>query len=311
MSSTRILIAEDDPIARCILETTLRKCGYDVTAMSDGQAAWQALQQPAAPRLAILDWMMPGMDGVTICRALRARAPIPYVYVLMLTARGQKQDVIEALEAGADDYLVKPFDQYELRARLTVGNRILELQQGYLTACEELRVQASRDSLTKLWNHAAILDQLEQELSRGVRQRTPVGLLMADVDYFKQVNDTHGHATGDEVLCQVARTFKGMVRPYDSVGRYGGEEFLFVLPGCDAEATMGLAERLREEVASLTIGQSLRVTISVGATALEGDHPVTASGLLRQADEALYRAKRGGRNRVEYQQSISTASLCV
>jgi diguanylate cyclase (GGDEF)-like protein len=311
LSSNKILIAEDDPIARCVLETTLRKSGYDVYAVLDGNAAWQALQQPVAPRLVILDWMMPGMDGVEICRALRARSTIPYVYVLMVTAKGQKQDVIEALEAGADDYLIKPFDHYELHARLTVGSRILDLQQRYLAACENLRVQAARDSLTKLWNHGAILDHLEQELTRGVRQSAPLGLLMADIDYFKQINDTHGHAAGDEVLQQVARTFKGMVRPYDSVGRYGGEEFLFVLPGCDAESTAKLGERMREEVAQLSINQILRVTISVGATALEGDEPIASSGLLRAADEALYRAKRGGRNRVEFQQLASVSLVCA
>src|SRR5262249_30535100 len=150
---------------------------YDVITAVDGQSAWQLLQQPDAPRLAILDWMMPGMDGVEICRALRSRSTLPYVYVLMLTARGQKQDIIEALETGADDYLVKPFDHFELRARLTVGKRILDLQQNYLTACEDLRLQAARDSLTRLWNHAAILNQLEQEVSRGARQQTPVGVL--------------------------------------------------------------------------------------------------------------------------------------
>lgn len=311
MSSTRILIAEDDPIARCILETMLRKNGYDVTAALDGQTAWQILQQPDAPRLAILDWMMPGMDGVEICRALRSRSALPYVYVLMLTARGQKQDIIEALETGADDYLVKPFDHFELRARLTVGKRILDLQQSYLTACEDLRLQAARDSLTKLLNHAAILDRLEQEVSRGARQQTPVGVLMADLDYFKQVNDTHGHAVGDEVLCQAAHTFKGMVRPYDSVGRYGGEEFLFVLPGCDRTATLKLGERLREEISRVKVHENLQLTISVGATTLESEQPTTGADLLRRADEALYRAKRSGRNRVEYNQAGTASLACV
>jgi diguanylate cyclase (GGDEF)-like protein len=301
----KILIAEDDPIARCILETTLRKSGYEVTAALEGQAAWQALQQADAPRLAILDWMMPGMDGLEICRALRASASQPYVYVLMLTAKGRKQDVIEALEAGADDYLVKPCDHYELYARLTVGQRILDLQTRYLTACEELRVQAARDSLTGLWNHAAILDRLDQEVARVLRTNLPLGVLMADLDFFKQINDNHGHATGDEVLRQVARMFKGLLRPYDAVGRYGGEEFLFVLPGCDSASTMGLANRLREEVARRRIGSDLRVTVSVGATALEGRQSITASALLRQADTALYRAKRGGRNRVEFLDAVT------
>ena len=305
MLPMKILIAEDDPIARCVLETTLRKSGYEVTAVVDGQAAWQALQQEDAPRLAILDWMMPGMDGLDVCRALRASSSQPYVYVLMLTARGRKQDVIEALESGADDYLVKPFDPYELHARLTVGKRILDLQSGYLAVCEELRLQAARDSLTHLWNHGAILDRLEQEVSREQRQQLPLGVLMADLDFFKQINDTHGHAAGDEVLRRVAHAFKNLVRPYDAVGRYGGEEFLFVLPGCDRASTMGLAERLREEVARQKIGQNLQVTVSIGATALEGKHPISASALLHEADAALYKAKRSGRNRVEFLEAMT------
>ena len=303
LPTTKILIAEDDPIARRILETTLRKAGYEVAAVSDGQEAWQALQQPSAPLLAILDWMMPGMDGLDVCRALRASSSLPYVYVLMLTARGRKQDVIEALEAGADDYLVKPFDHYELQARLKVGDRILDLQNRYLTACDELRMQAARDSLTNLWNHAAILDRLDQELARASRQQLPMGVLMADLDFFKQINDTHGHATGDEVLRHVARTLTTLIRPYDAVGRYGGEEFLFVLPGCDSDSTMNLAERLREEIALQKIAYNLTVTVSIGATALEWRQPIAASALLRQADAALYKAKRGGRNRVEFLQA--------
>ena len=309
MAATKILIAEDDPIARCILETTLRKHQYEVTSVTDGQAAWKLLSQEDAPRLAILDWMMPGMDGVEICRALRASSSQPYVYVLMLTAKGRRQDVIEGLEAGADDYLVKPFDHYELHARLTVGKRILELQNRYLRACDDLRMQAARDSLTNLWNHAAIFDRLEQEIVRAQRQGLPLGVLMADLDYFKRVNDTHGHTTGDEVLRGVANAYRSMTRPYDAVGRYGGEEFMFVLPGCDAEATRNLAERVREEVSRLRFEPNLNVTVSIGATALIGQTPITASVLVKQADDALYKAKNAGRNRVEFTQvAIRTES---
>ncbi len=163
-------------------------------------------------------------------------------------------------------------------------------------------MQAARDSLTSLWNHAAILDKLEQEVSRAQRQHLALGVLMADLDLFKQINDAHGHATGDEVIRCVAHAFKNLVRPYDAVGRYGGEEFLFVLPGCDADSTMGLAERLREEVASLKFGKNLAVTVSIGATAREGTYPTLASALLHEADAALYHAKRCGRNRVEFLQ---------
>jgi two-component system, cell cycle response regulator len=303
VGSTKILIAEDDPIARCILETTLRKHQYEVTSVTDGQTAWKLLSQPDAPRLAILDWMMPGMDGVEICRALRAGSSEPYVYVLMLTAKGRRQDVIEGLEAGADDYLVKPFDHYELHARLTVGKRILELQNRYLEACDDLRMQAARDSLTNLWNHAAIFDRLEQEIVRAQRQCQPLGVLMADLDYFKRINDTHGHATGDTVLRDVANGYCNLTRPYDSVGRYGGEEFMFVLPGCDAEATKCLAERLREEVSRLRFTPDLIVTVSIGATSFSGREPITASALVKHADDALYQAKNAGRNRVEFKDS--------
>jgi two-component system, cell cycle response regulator len=296
----KILIAEDDSVARRILEVTLRKAGYEITAVTDGCAALDALQGPDAPRLAIVDWMMPRMDGLDVCRALRADASQPYTYVLMLTAKGRKQDVIEALEAGADDYLIKPFDHYELHARLTVGRRIVDFQNRYLIACEELRMQAARDGLTSLWNHAAILDRLEQEVSRGLRQETALGVLMADLDFFKDINDTHGHAAGDEVLRQVARVFTNAIRPYDGVGRYGGEEFLFVLPGCDKDSTVSLAERLRVEISRLGIIRNLEVTMSVGATILNGRQPITAQALLHQADAALYQAKRGGRNRVEF-----------
>ncbi len=303
MTATKILIAEDDPIARCILEATLRKHQYEVTSVTDGRTAWQLLSQPDAPRLAILDWMMPGMDGVEICRALRASSAQPYIYLLMLTAKGRKQDVIEGLEAGADDYLVKPFDHYELHARLTVGKRILELQNRYLQACDDLRMQAARDSLTNLWNHAAIFDRLEQEIVRAQRQNQPLGVLMADLDFFKRINDTHGHVAGDAVLRGVANAYCSLTRPYDAVGRYGGEEFMFVLPGCDAEGTKNLAERLREEVSRLRFESGLTVTVSIGATSLNSQEPISASALVKQADDALYEAKNAGRNRVEFRPS--------
>ena len=161
-------------------------------------------------------------------------------------------------------------------------------------------MQAARDGLTSLWNHAAILDRLEQEVSRGLRQDVSMGVLMADLDFFKDINDTHGHAIGDEVLRQVARVFTNAVRPYDGVGRYGGEEFLFVLPGCDKDSTISLADRLRLEISRLEVLRNLEVTMSVGATILNGRESVTAQALLRQADAALYQAKRGGRNRVEF-----------
>jgi len=300
-SAVKVLVAEDDPVSRRALEAFLRRWGYDVKLAQNGVEAWNALQEESAPRLAVLDWMMPGMDGVQVCREVRKRGPEPYVYILLLTAKDQKQDVVEGIEAGADDYLTKPFDAHELKARLRTGRRIIELQQELIRAREELRVQATRDSLTDLWNHAAILDILRREIDRSRREGTPLGVLMADIDHFKRINDTRGHMAGDQVLRQVAESLKGAVRAYDSVGRYGGEEFLVVAPGSDVASTLQLAERLRAAVREATAGgvAASPVTLSVGFTSTaelgESDWDV----LLRVADGALYEAKSAGRDRVE------------
>ena len=299
----RILLAEDNFAFRHLLEHTLTLWGYEVVVAADGPAAWQALQGPDAPRLAILDWMMPGgIDGLDICRELRLKAPAPYSYLILLTARADKEDLIGGLEAGADDYLIKPVDVLELKARLRTGRRILDLQEQLLAAHEVMRLQATHDSLTGLWNRAAILDALERELARGQREGTPVGLLLADVDHFKRVNDTYGHPVGDEVLREVSRQLGRAVRPYDAVGRYGGEEFLVVLPDCDPAATLALGERLRQAVRESAVNVPegrIPVTASLGAAATTAAHPRDAGALLHAADAALYRAKRAGRDRVE------------
>lgn len=296
----KILIAEDDPVSRRLLEVTLRKWGYDVVVCADGSSAWQMLQQPDAPFLAILDWMMPGMDGVQVCREVRMRETEPYVYLILLTAKHQKNDVITGLEAGADDYIIKPFDANELRMRLRAGRRILDLQAELIFAREELREQATCDSLTRLWNRAAILEILHQELDRTRRTNLPLSILMADVDHFKRVNDTYGHLAGDAVLREIAHRMRQAIRPYDGIGRYGGEEFLLVLPDCDTPGATALAERLRMAVANEAIMLAegvIPVTLSLGIATCEGS--MEASTLITRADEALYRAKDGGRNRVE------------
>ncbi len=299
----RVLIAEDDPVSRHMLEAFLTKWGYEVVVAGNGQEAWQVLQQDDAPKLAILDWMMPGMEGVQVCRRLRERADYPYVYVLMLTSRDRKQDLVEGIEAGADDYLIKPFDAHELRAHLHAGKRILDLQQELISARDALRVQAAHDPLTGLWNHAAIFDILRRELERAQRQGTSLGVVMADLDHFKQINDTYGHPAGDAVLREATRRMQSAVRTYDSIGRYGGEEFLIVVPGADEASALQQAERLRASVskAHVEVGPSSTVplTISLGATATGEPKVSMLDSLLRAADLALYQAKRKGRNRVE------------
>ena len=244
----QILIAEDDVITRRTLEALLVKWGYAVIVVRDGVEAWKILQGDAAPRLVILDWMMPGLDGIQICRQVRQRAAAPYVYILLLTAKGNQEDVINGLEAGADDYLTKPFHALELKARLRSGRRILELQQQLIAAREAFRLQATHDLLTGLWNHGAILDILQRELDRARRESNPLGVVMADLDHFKQVNDTYGHLAGDAVLREVAKRLSASVRPYDSVARYGGEEFLIVAPNCDPGSGLNLAQRLRSSL---------------------------------------------------------------
>ena len=298
----RILIAEDDPVSRRLLEVTLGKSDYEVVSCSDGAAAWEALQQTGAPSvsLAILDWMMPGMDGLEVCRKVRKQAAEPYIYLLLLTAKSQKVDVIAGLEAGADDYLTKPFHANELRMRLRAARRILELHEELIRVREELRERATHDSLTRLWNREAICGILQRELDRVKRADVPLGIIMADIDYFKRINDTYGHLAGDAVLREAAHCMRMVVRPYDGIGRYGGEEFLLVLPDCDEAGAVALAERVREsiEADAMALAEGMvPITFSLGvATSKVAQEP---EALIGAADTALYRAKNNGRNRVE------------
>jgi len=298
----KILIADDDPVSCRLLDGLLSKWGYEVIAARDGTEAWQVLQSDRAPRVALLDWMMPGMDGLEICRRVRARSSQPYVYLMLLTANDKVGNVVEGLDSGADDYLTKPFHPQELRARLRVGLRILELESNLVEARENLRFKASHDALTSMWNRGAVMELLERELSRARRDGSSVGILLADIDHFKRINDTLGHLVGDEVLRAVTGRLKSEVRSYDVVGRYGGEEFLILLPGCDNSKLATKAQQLVKIVEHSSVETSVGpvpVTISIGGIAA-GDCPrAESSKLLRAADTALYRAKVSGRNRSE------------
>jgi two-component system, cell cycle response regulator len=298
----RILIAEDDAVSRRLLEVFLVKWGFEVVVATNGTDALQFLERMDAPRLAVLDWMMPGLEGVQVCQKLRANTDRPYVYVLLLTARAQKEDLLHGLECGADDYLTKPFDAQELRARLHVGQRILDLQDRLMSISEELLFRATHDTLTGVANRGVIMDMVSRERMRQARDGRAFGIVMVDVDHFKYVNDTYGHPIGDIVLQETSKRMTASVRPYDFVGRYGGEEFLIVVPNSDVPGLMGLAERIRKSIESKPIhteAGEISITASLGIAASSDSNPREAPELLRLADDALYRAKHCGRNRCE------------
>jgi diguanylate cyclase (GGDEF)-like protein len=300
----RILIADDSIVSRHLLEATLRKWGYEVAVACDGLEAWNLLQGDNPPRLAILDWVMPGLTGPEVCKLVREqnrnRELLNYTYIVLLSSKSQREDLIEGMESGADDYLTKPFDQHELKVRLRAGSRIIDLQRELVTAREELREQATKDFLTRIWNRSSILDILQRELARASREQRSVGVVLADLDHFKSVNDTYGHFAGDAVLREFTRRMTAAVRPYDSIGRYGGEEFLIILPGCDEQCTANQAERMRVALACepMLINDVQRViTCSFGGTNWRPGLEESPEALIHTADDALYMAKNHGRNR--------------
>ena len=310
----KILIAEDDPVSRRLLEVFLSRWGYQVVVAASGTEALDILDRTDAPRLAVLDWMMPGLEGVQVCRKIRERIDRPYIYILLLSARTQKEDLLLGLESGADDYLTKPFDAQELRARLHVGQRILQLQDGLMVASAELFFRATHDSLTGIATRDVILDALRRESSRQQRDGGSFGIVLLDVDHFKSVNDTYGHLSGDAVLQEVVRRVSSTVRSYDTVGRYGGEEFLIVAPSSGAEGVLRLSERIRlavEEKSISTDAGEISVTVSLGLAVSSETSPLDSKMLLTAADEALYRAKAEGRNRSEMGVLEASASTAV
>jgi len=295
----RVLIAEDDPVSRRLLEPTLRQWDFQPVAVADGRAAWDVLRRPDAPGLVILDWNMPKMDGVEVCRRLRERKGGDYSYVILLTGRGSKEDILSGMDAGADDYIVKPFDVDELKVRLTVARRILDLQADLIAARESLREQATHDGLTGLWNRRTIFDILDREVARAERESRTLAVIMADVDHFKHVNDMYGHGVGDTVLQEIANRMIIVTRPYDLIGRYGGDEFLIIVPGRGADFANDVAERIRKAVGEEAIvadDLKVRVTMTLGVAAASGPQHDDGPKLMELADHALYEAKRAGRN---------------
>ena len=299
----KILIADDEPVSRRLIERTLERFGYEVIVAGNGAEAARELSKPDGPRLALIDWMMPELDGPEVCRQIRARQSSPYVYMLLLTSKELSEDIVAGLEAGADDYLTKPCEPAELQARLRTGQRILKLEDNLVEARELMRFKATHDALTSLWDRGAILNLLSGEVSRSAAG-FPLSLVMCDVDHFKEINDQYGHLVGDEVLRELSVRLTGAVRQNDAVGRYGGEEFLAVLSGCPRQNLEEVAEQVRRAINATPFTTSagrLSVAVSLGAITIESwDPQISVETYLKQADAALYAAKNGGRNRVVY-----------
>lgn len=300
----QVLVVEDSAVYRKLVGDQLEGWGFSATIAKSGAEAWEILQRADTPKLILLGWVLPDIDGIELCRRIRKTgASRPYVYVILLTGKETKQDMLDAMKAGADDYLVKPFDESELKARLLVGKRILDLQEELVSARESMRHAATHDSLTGLMNRGEALTFLSRELERARRERKQVSVVLADVDHFKNVNDSLGHLYGDEALKEIALRFRSQLRMYDGIGRYGGEEFLLILPGCDLEHALERGNRLREFIASKPIvfsGVERAVTVSIGVAISRGGGVAEMQALLGQADAGLYAAKRKGRNRVEH-----------
>ncbi|CUI08585.1 GGDEF domain-containing protein [Massilia antarctica] len=288
----KVLVADDDPISVLYLQDVLSEWGYEVVVAADGLSAEAILLQADGPLLAVLDWMMPGLDGTDVCHNIRQAGLERYVYMIMLTSRTETEFIVAAMNAGADDYVAKPFIAEEMRVRLRAGRRIVDLEQ-------ELRRQATRDALTGIFNRGAILDVLQKEIARRVRTPDFLSVIFADLDHFKRINDTYGHLAGDEVLREAARRMAATLRNYDSFGRYGGEELLAVLPDCDPEGALIVAERMRGAMADATVPTAygdVAVTVSIGIASVNHADAVEMSDLLHRADGALYAAKLRGRN---------------
>jgi diguanylate cyclase (GGDEF)-like protein len=297
----KVLIADDDPVTVKLIAGLLEPWGYEVVIARDGDEALSILQSAESPGIAIVDWTMPGCTGLDVCRRIRATPHDKYIYLIMATGRGEREDILEGLRAGADDYVVKPIFAAELRARLETGKRIVSLQEQLLAALASAEYRASHDVLTGLSNRAPALERLSVELARSGRDGSAISVLMADIDHFKKINDEYGHRTGDVVLRHVANLLRYSVRVYDVIARYGGEEFMIVAPGCKLADATNLGQRICDLVGTSPVridGKSIETSISIGVAGVHQCAGVQDSMLIEAADAELYRAKNSGRNRV-------------
>lgn len=300
-NNARVLVADDDALLRRSVKLQLNRDGYEVLEADNGLQAWEMLQRESI-RLLITDWNMPGLEGPDLARQVRSTDLPYYTYIILLTANSNKKEVVSGLKAGADDYLTKPFDPDELRARVGIGLRVLELEDRLRAVMKQLEELAVRDGLTNLYNRRAFDQRLEDEFSRARRYKRPLALLMLDIDHFKHYNDTHGHPQGDQLLRELGHLLISSVRNTDLVARYGGEEFVVILPETALTNAVEVASMLHTQIGNYPFPKrdqqpSGSITVSIGVAGYQ-DAYLTAADLLEATDQALYRAKKGGRNRV-------------
>jgi diguanylate cyclase (GGDEF)-like protein len=303
----RVLIADDDPISRRVLAASLRKWGHEVVVTENGLEAWQALQEEGAPHLAILDWMMPGLDGVEICRRVRNEMTHSQVYIILLTALRQKENLIEGLEAGADDYLTKPFDRHELRVRVQAGARIVELQQrlrAQVRDLEEAIVERQRaeealrnlsltDHMTGLYNHRGFFTLAEHQAKTARRSKQNALLIYADMDGLKQINDNLGHHVGSQAITALAEVLKQSFRDCDIVARLGGDEFAILAPNVPFEESDRILNRLRSNLDAFNANaDTFQLSASIGVVQIDHSSNLTIDEQMTTADRAMYEDKR-------------------
>jgi len=303
----RILVAEDDLGSRRLVKMRLLASGYEVVEAEDGQTAWELFQREPF-QLVITDWMMPRLDGLELIRRIRSSNQKSYTYIIMLTALDDKPKIVMGLESGADEYLTKPFDKMELIARVASGERIIKLEEQLNLTNRKMEILAMHDGLTELFNRRAIEDHAVAELSLAKRKEQPLSIILLDIDYFKNLNDEYGHKSGDVVLRQLAKILTESLRQYDRAGRWGGDEFILIMPETQLSEAVTVAERLRiktsETKLSLENGEQISMQISLGVACVSGHYPSLIK-LVDAADQALYQAKQSGRNRVcSYDQPI-------
>lgn len=309
----RILVAEDDAVSLLIIRRAVEKLGHECLAAKDGEEAWNVYKQTTGVDVVISDWMMPGVDGLELCRRIRDEEREEYTYFIFLTALGDREHLFEGLEAGADDYLSKPLDREELQVRLISASRVTRLHRRLSEQNDELEElnamfakQARTDPLTGLSNRLRMTEDLEALEARRERYGQTYCAVLCDIDFFKPYNDTYGHAAGDEILKRVSGAIESQCRSGDVAYRYGGEEFLIILPEQSEASGIAMAERLRQSIEDLQIPHSARkppevVTISAGVSAASEDDVKSGETILKEADDALYKAKEAGRNRVRPQ----------